>query len=94
MKAFTLAYNSMKHLLPYVIFDGNFDMFRLNIISIFHSLVANQNFKMMMSTGDVEFKADIKFCMGLDKAPSEMLKMLQNSSTTQKCSRALVFKWH
>ena len=48
----------------------------------------------MTSTGDVEIRAAIKFCVGLNKTPSETFKMLQNSSTTKKCCRALVFKWH
>ena len=48
----------------------------------------------MTSTGNVEVRAAIKFCVGLDKTPTETLKMLQSSSTTKKCCRTLVFKWH
>jgi hypothetical protein len=48
----------------------------------------------MTSTGDVELRAAIKFCVGLEKTPSETFNMLQSSSTTQKCCRALDFKWH
>lgn len=48
----------------------------------------------MTSTGDVELRAAIKFCVGLDKTPSETLKMLESSKTTKKCCKALVFKWH
>ena len=48
----------------------------------------------MTSTGDVELRSAIKFCVGLDKTPSETLKMLESSKTTKKCSKALVFKWH
>jgi hypothetical protein len=48
----------------------------------------------MTSIGDVEVRAIIKFCVGIEKTPTETYKMIQASSTTKKCCRSLVFRWH
>lgn len=47
----------------------------------------------MTSTGDVETRAVIKFCVGLGKTPTQTLNLIE-SGMKRKCSRALVFKWH
>ena len=48
----------------------------------------------MTSTGDVETRAVIKFCVGLCKTPTETMNIISESDVKPKCSRALVFKWH
>ncbi|XP_060597479.1 protein GVQW3-like [Ruditapes philippinarum] len=48
----------------------------------------------MTSIGDVEVRAIIKFCVGIEKTPTETYKMIQASRTTKKCCRSLVFRWH
>ena len=48
----------------------------------------------MASTGNVETRAVIKFCVGLGKTPTETLNMIRDSNVKPKCSRASVFKWH
>lgn len=48
----------------------------------------------MASTGDVELRSVIKFCVALNKSPTETLKMIKSTKKYDKCSRALVFKWH
>jgi hypothetical protein len=47
----------------------------------------------MKSIGDVEVRAVIKFCVGIEKTPTETYKMIQASTTTKKCCRSLVFRW-
>jgi len=48
----------------------------------------------MTSKGDVEVRAIIKFCVGIEQTPTETCKMIQASSTTKKCCRSLVLRWH
>lgn len=47
----------------------------------------------MTSTGDVETRAAIKFCVGLGKTPTQTHTMIKEG-LKRKCSRSLVFKWH
>lgn len=49
--------------------------------------------KKMTSTGDVETRAVIKFCVGLGKTPTQTRSMIEEG-LKRKCSRSLVFKWH
>lgn len=48
----------------------------------------------MTSTGDVELRSVIKFCVGLKKTPAETLKLIQESSTLPSCGKTFVYKWH
>jgi hypothetical protein len=56
--------------------------------------VLTQIKRIMTKIGDVEVRAIIKFCVGIEKTPTETYKMIQASSTTKKCCRSLVFRWH
>lgn len=47
----------------------------------------------MTSTGDVETRAVIKFCVGLGKTPTQTRSLMEDGMK-RKCSRSLVFKWH
>ena len=45
--------------------------------------------------GDVELRNHgIKFCVGLDKSPAEMMKLITSSETMNPCSVSVVYKWH
>lgn len=48
----------------------------------------------MASTGDVELRGVVKFCVALNKSPTETLKMIKSTGKYDQCSRAFVFKWH
>lgn len=48
----------------------------------------------MASTGDVELRSVIKFCVGLGKSPVETLKLIRSSETMNSCSVPVVYKWH
>ena len=54
----------------------------------------SQSKKIMASTGDVELRSVVKFCVALNKSPTETLKMIQSTGKYGKYSRAFVFKWH
>ena len=87
LNAYILATTPQNRLLSNVI-TGNFE------VCLCWKVVNNQNYKTVTSTGDVELRESIKFCVELDQIPSDTLKMLQSSSMTKECSRALVFMWH
>jgi hypothetical protein len=55
--------------------------------------VLKQFKRQMTSIGDIEVRAIIKFCVGIEKTPTETCKMIQASSTKKSC-RSLVFRWH
>lgn len=48
----------------------------------------------MTSTGNLELRSVIKFCVGLKKSPSETLRMIEESDTLEKCGKTFVYKWH
>lgn len=48
----------------------------------------------MTSTGDVELRSVVKFCVALNKSPTETLKMIQSAGKYDKCSPAFVYRWH
>ena len=48
----------------------------------------------MTSSKDEELRAVVKFCVGLGKSPKETLDMIEESATTDSCSKSFVYKWH
>jgi len=48
----------------------------------------------MTSSKDEELRAVVKFCVGLGKSPKENLDMIEESATTDSCSKSFVYKWH
>ena len=51
----------------------------------------------MTSIGDVELRTIVKFCVALEKSPTETMKMINSTEKykkCQKCSPATVYKWH
>ena len=48
----------------------------------------------MTSTGDVELRSVVKFCVALEKSPTETLNMIKSTGKYKKCSPATVYKWH
>lgn len=48
----------------------------------------------MTSTGDIELRSVVKFCVALNKSPTETLKMIKSTGKYEKCSPAVVYKWH
>lgn len=48
----------------------------------------------MASTSDIELRSGVKFCVTLNKSLTERLKMIKSTGKYDKCSPALVCKWH
>ena len=48
----------------------------------------------MMSIGDVELQSIVKFCVALEKSPTETMKMINSTGKYKKCSPATVHRWH
>ena len=48
----------------------------------------------MTSTGDVEMRSVVKFCVKLKKSPTETIKMIESTGKYKQCSPATVYKWH
>ena len=48
----------------------------------------------MASSSDVELRSVVKFCVALNKSPTETLKMIKSTGKYEKCSQAFVYKWH
>lgn len=48
----------------------------------------------MTSTGDVELRSVVKFCVGLGKSPAETLRMIRAAETLPTCGKTFVYKWH
>jgi len=48
----------------------------------------------MTSIGDVKLRSIIKFCVALEKSPTETMKMINSTEKYKKCSPATVFRWH
>ena len=48
----------------------------------------------MMSSGDVELRSVVKFCVALKKSPTETIKMIESTGKYKQCSPATVYKWH
>lgn len=48
----------------------------------------------MTSTGDIELRSVVKFCVGLAKSPVETLKLITSSKTLPNCSKTFVYRWH
>ena len=96
---FSLAYDSAKTsaVLHYLwSHNQKFDVclcFRLKNVNIFSSVFSCQKFQNHDFNGWCPFMGSIKCCVGLDKT-NDMVMVLQSSSVTKKCSRALAFKWH
>lgn len=48
----------------------------------------------MTSTGDVELRSIVKFCVGLGKPPCETIKLMKSSENIKEFSPSFVYKWH
>ncbi len=48
----------------------------------------------MTSTGDVELRGVVKFCVALNKSPMDTFKMIKSTGKYEKCSQTFVYKWH
>jgi len=48
----------------------------------------------MTSIGDVELRSIVKFCVALEKSPTETMKMINSTGKYKKCSPATVYRWH
>jgi len=47
----------------------------------------------MTSIGDVELRSFVKFCVALEKSPTETMKMINSTGKYKKCSPAKVYRW-
>jgi len=47
-----------------------------------------------MSIGDIELRSIVKFCVALDKSPTETMKMINSTGKYKKCSPATVYRSH
>jgi len=49
----------------------------------------------MTSIGDVELRSIVKFCVALEKSPTETIKnMINSTGKYNKCSPVTVYRWH
>jgi len=48
----------------------------------------------MTSIGDVELRSIVKFCVALEKSPTETMKIINSTGKYKKCSPATVYRWH
>ena len=48
----------------------------------------------MAAPAQEETRAVIKFCVDLEKTPTETMKMMKDANRSSNVSRPLVFKWH
>ena len=48
----------------------------------------------MASNSYVELRSVIKFCVALQKSPTETLRMIKSTGKYEKCSSSFVYKWH
>jgi len=48
----------------------------------------------MTSIGDVELRSNVKFCVALEKSPTETMKMINSTGKYKKRSPATVYRWY
>ena len=48
----------------------------------------------MASNSNVELRSVVKFCVALQKSPTETLRMIKSTGKYEKCSPSFVYKWH
>ena len=48
----------------------------------------------MTSIGDVKLRCIMEFCVGLEKSPTETMKMINSTGKYKKCSPVTVYRWH
>jgi len=74
-----------------------------NIITLFKFSTNQHCFKVvaqshlvnnMTSIGDVELRSIVKFCVALEKYPTETMKMIHSTGKYKQCSPATVYRWH
>jgi len=73
--------------------------FHENIITLFKFSTDQHCFKVvaqshrvnnMTSIGDIELRSIVKFCVALEKSPTETMKMINSTGKYKKCSLATV----
>ena len=50
--------------------------------------------KIIKSNGGIELLSVVKFCVALNKSPTETLRMIKSTGKYDKCSPGFVYKWH